>query len=564
MKIPCKNPFKSIFAFALITLFFASVLPRSIQAIPDRSDKDRSLLLLPVKTDTPRDTMKTFVQAMEDYRRGIEKRDPELQRRIQDATRTLNLEAIPYVVQEEKGQMAAIYLKEVMDRIIQIDYEKIPDSRTLENGETLHRWRLKDTEIIISLVPEGERAGEYLFSPATVLRSKEFYEKVKHLDYVIPNGGALYQKSFMETLIPQWGHQPYLGLKLWQWIGLLIAILIGLIVRTIIRFFGIMILKVTHRLQAHKAHTFADIVHGPADLLGATGVWYILLGALNLEGNALAILSIALQVLLYGSLIWLAYRITGNLSSFLYKAAAKTQSTLDDQLVPLLNRTIKIFTIVLGTLVAIQNMGVNVLSLLAGLGIGGIAFALAAKDTVANFFGSIMILFDSPFQVGDWIKIGDMEGTVEEIGFRSTRIRTFYNSLVSVPNSDLMNARIDNMGRREYRRILAYLGVKYDTPPEKLQSFIDGIKQIVMDSPTTRKDYFHVVFNEYSDSSLTIMLYCFLKVPDWSTELLERQKIYMEILYLASRLGVSFAFPTQSLHIESLPASPDESLPGKG
>jgi MscS family membrane protein len=195
------------------------------------------------------------------------------------------------------------------------------------------------------------------------------------------------------------------------------------------------------------------------------------------------------------------------------------------------------------------------MSLLAGLGLGGLAFALAAKDTAANVFGSIMILWDRPFVVGDWIRVGAAEGTVEEIGFRSTRIRTFYDSQISVPNSQMANVEVDNLGRRLYRRTRQILGVTYDTSPEKMELFLEGLKNIIKASPVTRKDYFHVVFAGYGSSSLEVMLYYFLKVSDWSQELIAKQNINLEILRLAKELNVDFAFPTQTLHVESMPAN---------
>jgi MscS family membrane protein len=155
--------------------------------------------------------------------------------------------------------------------------------------------------------------------------------------------------------------------------------------------------------------------------------------------------------------------------------------------------------------------------------------------------------------VGDWIVVGKAEGTVEEIGFRSTKIRTFYNSLISVPNADLATKEVDNMGRREYRRVREVLGITYDTPPEKIEAFLEGIKNIIKSNEYTRKDYYHVVFSGYGGSSLNILLYFFLRVPDWSTELVEKQNVFIEILRLAKELNIDFAFPTQTLHIESSP-----------
>ena len=217
-----------------------------------------------------------------------------------------------------------------------------------------------------------------------------------------------------------------------------------------------------------------------------------------------------------------------------------------------MTQTLKVFVVIFGVLLGAQNLGINVMGLIAGLGIVGAAGALAAQDTLKNFFGSIMIMIDRPFRVGDWVVVAGQEGTVEDIGFRSTRIRTFYNSLISVPNGEVATTAVDNMGMRTYRRYKTTLSVTYDTPPDKIDAFCEGVKNIVKANKWTRKDYFHVVANDFGASSIDIMLYIFFKVPDWSAELVERHNVICEIIRLAARLEVEFAFPTETLHVESL------------
>jgi len=215
-------------------------------------------------------------------------------------------------------------------------------------------------------------------------------------------------------------------------------------------------------------------------------------------------------------------------------------------------KTVSFLVFILGGLMIVQNLGYNVTSILAGLGIGGIAIALAAKDTLSNIFGSMVILFDRPFVVGDWIQFENVEGTVESIGFRSTQVKTFYDSVISVPNFTIANAQIDNMGKRKFRRTRFTLGITYSTPPEKIQSFIEGIKKTVQKHPKTKKDYYQVSFSGYADSSLKIFVNFFLQVANWNEELQFRQDIFLEILKLAQQLNVEFAFPSQSLYIEKI------------
>jgi len=194
-----------------------------------------------------------------------------------------------------------------------------------------------------------------------------------------------------------------------------------------------------------------------------------------------------------------------------------------------------------------------VMSLLAGLGLGGLAFALAAQDTCANFFGSLMILVDKPFRIGDYIVAKDIEGTVEDIGFRSTKIRTFYNSQVVVPNSQLAKADIDNMGRRESRRTRTHLGLEYSTKPHKLEAFIAGVKDILDKDELVDSSNYHVCFDSYGDFSLNILLIFHSRLDDYRLELEVRERVFIAIYKKAEEVGVGFAFPTQTLHVQHRP-----------
>ncbi|MFI4883390.1 MAG: mechanosensitive ion channel family protein, partial [Phycisphaerales bacterium JB064] len=202
-----------------------------------------------------------------------------------------------------------------------------------------------------------------------------------------------------------------------------------------------------------------------------------------------------------------------------------------------------------GLVYVAHAMDYEVLPLLTGLGIGGLAVAFAAKDTIENFFGSIAVIADRPFEVGDWVKVDDVEGTVEELGLRSTRIRTFYDSLVTVPNATLVRAVVDNFGRRRYRRFSTHLALPYGTPPEKIEAFCEGVREIIEKHPKTRKDVYHIYLNRFGDSSLDVLVYIFHECPDWATELAERQRFMLDVLRLAEDVGVEFAFPTRTLHV---------------
>lgn len=342
------------------------------------------------------------------------------------------------------------------------------------------------------------------------------------------------------------------NVELWQIIGIFLVVLIGIVIRKIAEYLLSRIgLRLVRKTKTRWDEKIIEISVKPISLFLMAG-WF-LLAYPNLQFGVMvnATMRIASLVLIYLSIIWLLYRFVDLLEIYLAGVTSKTESKLDDQLVPLIRKSLKIFLVIIGTIFALQNFDINVTSLLTGLGLGGLAFALAARDTLANLFGSVTIFLDKPFQVGDWIVVSGVEGTVEEVGFRSTRIRTFHNSVVSIPNSKVADNAIDNMGLREYRRIRTTLGLTYSTTAEQMQAFVEGLRSIILANPFTRKDFYEIHFNDFADYSLKVMVYVFVKVPTWSDELRERHNIMLEMLRLAEEIGVEFAFPTQTLHVDS-------------
>ena len=272
-----------------------------------------------------------------------------------------------------------------------------------------------------------------------------------------------------------------------------------------------------------------------------------------------------LKVILAYSLLLLCWRFLDILEKYiaLYLEKNKTGSvdSITKNILPYSKKILKILTALISILLLLQNSGFNVTSLLAGLGLGGIAIALAAKETLSNFFGGFTVISDKPFSVGDWIACDQAEGTVEDIGFRSTKIKTFYDSVLTIPNAALANSIIDNLGKRKARRTRITLDITYDSSPEKIEAFVEGIKSIIKSNPCTRKDYYQCYFSGYGPHSLQILLNFFLKVGDWDTELLQKQNIFLEILRLAKELNVEFAFPTQTVELPAFSGEPQKKPP---
>ncbi len=499
--------------------------------------------LEPVKLDHPRDTMTSFIMAMNSYRKyKLQKNKEQAQLSLSKATRTLNIPPLDYAQRFQK----AILLKEIIDRVIVINLNLIPEDPHLSS------WRLKGTEIYISKVSEGDRKGQFLFSKETIRRLSEFYSLVKHLGYLEGSGqGALYKPPLAQQYLPEWSKESALGLPLWKWIFILLVFALGNVIRFFFQNILLFFEKWSPKTKDNFRKTIFHYLQKPLSWISASLLWLLCIELLQLDGIWLTLLNMAIKLTLSFSLIWASYNLINILGILLKKISSQTETSLDDKLYPFLLKSLRIFVVVFGTLMTLQNMGLNIFSILTGLGIGGLALALAAKDTAANFFGSLMILVDHPFSAGDWIKTGSTEGTVEDIGLRSTKVRTFYDSIVTVPNSEIASLPIDNMGKRKMRRIKTTLGLTYDTPPEKLEVFIKKLKDLILAHPSSYKGSCHVVFTNYGAYSLDILLYFFLITKSWEEELKEKQNIFMSILKLAHKEQISFAFPTQTVHLEN-------------
>ncbi len=356
--------------------------------------------------------------------------------------------------------------------------------------------------------------------------------------------------GWLESSVPDGLRRSSFLLENWQWLGLLALAIVGIILdRVLVTILQTVLTRIYRRFLPRGDTKLVRSAVRPLGILAMAIVWYSGLGWLGLTGGIRDVLSVAVAFLAAGAGVWAAYKLVDIVAEYLGEKASHTETRYDDLLVPLIRKSLKVFIVAFGLVFIADNLDVDITSLLAGLGLGGLAFALAAQDMVKNLFGSLTVLLDRPFQVGDWVKIGDLEGTVEEVGFRSSRIRTFYNSMITMPNANLISTAVDNLGARSYRRWKATLSLTYDTPPEKLDAFCEGVRELVRQHPHTRKDYFHVYANHFGAASLDVLLYVFFVTADWGKELQARHRLFLDILRLASEVGVEFAFPTQTLHV---------------
>jgi MscS family membrane protein len=217
---------------------------------------------------------------------------------------------------------------------------------------------------------------------------------------------------------------------------------------------------------------------------------------------------------------------------------------------PLIKKTIGSFFIVFSVLVVLESLGFEVKTFLTGLGIGGLAFALAAQDTIANLFGSFVVVMDQPFYVGEYIRITGHEGTVEEIGLRSTRLRTAQRTQIVIPNKTVANEVITNFTRMPQRRVDTVLGVTYDTPPENIEKGVAAITALLRADPGVHKGQIVVSLADFSDASMKVQILYFTADPDWESHMAVRERVNLGILRALKAAGVSLSYPNPVIRMD--------------
>lgn len=356
----------------------------------------------------------------------------------------------------------------------------------------------------------------------------------------------------LKEFMPEWSSEKVLFLMKGQWISIAALIFFGLIVERIARFYaGHTLEHILKKQDLELSKKQKDQLVFPIGFVTFAALWLWALPVLELPINIELFLSKAWDIAITIALVWSSYNLVEAFALYFEKIAAQTDNKFDDVLVPMARKTLKVLVVLIGMIFIGNSFSINMKSIIAGLGIGGLAFALAAKETISNLFGSFTVLIDQPFQIGDYVKIdGKIEGTVEEVGLRSTKVRTVHDSLISVPNGSLINANIDNFGKRKARRFDTKLQIEYGTSIEQIEKFCEELRYLITMNPIARKDNYQVYLNNFGPYALEILVIVFWEVPDYKRELEERHNFHSDIIKIATRLGVNFAFPTQTLNLK--------------
>ncbi|WP_299670321.1 mechanosensitive ion channel family protein [uncultured Polaribacter sp.] len=449
---------------------------------------------------------------------------------------------------EKEAIKKAIKIKKILDgKGLYVDLDKVPTNPNFK--DTIKFASFERFTPFPDRMPQiyVEKIGEkWFYSKETVQRIDGLYDEV--FPWYI-------QK--IQNIVPEFGHKKIFEIEYWQLFTLFIFVLLAVVLFYLFRKITFYIL---HRVQLRLTKTtnigideYLKKLARPISLLIAFSFIAKFFPSLqfSLEANTWVFLFIDIAEIVFWTYVFLSLV---HVAMKLYGVfTQRTHNRLDDQLMPILHNFFIGLVIVIGFLRLISLFGVDTTTILAGATIGGLAVALASQDTVKNLIGTIMIFLDKPFHIEDWIEAGEVVGTVEKVGFRSTSVRAADTSVYQIPNSKLSEIVINNKGLRLFRRYNTSLGLRYDTPPELIEAFVQGVREIIIAHPETRSESYNVEFTGFGDSALLVMVNVYFKSLAWGIEQSSKHRLHIAIVKLAKELGVDFAFPSTTVTIENFP-----------
>jgi MscS family membrane protein len=489
------------------------------QAEPSGNDPER---------DAPRDAVQGFLDAC----RAND---------FESAARYLDLGST-----DADGATLARHLNVVLDQTLWVDLTTLstepegglddgfpPDLEKLGSIETSRG----EVDILLTRRDPGDDGPAWRFSRTTVDR--------------IP---ALYGE-FGFGILGKWLPEPLfkirvLETRLWQWIGLLILIVLAYLVSWIVTAVLVRVVRaLVTRTDTAVDDLLLSVTVKPFRLVLATAVFFFGARILRLAVPVQNFLDGLVRVAIIVATTWLALRVVDGFQARLRKRLEQQDKRGAVAVIPLGVKTAKTILVLLAGIALLQHLGFNVTGVIAGLGVGGIALALAAQKTIENLFGGATLVADQPVRVGDFCRFGDKVGTVEDIGLRSTRVRTLDRTVVSIPNSEFSQAQLENFAKRDRIRLFCMLGLRYETGPDQLRHVLAGLRRLLLAHPKVLPDPARVRFVGFGAYSLDLEVFAYIATPDWNEFLQIREDIFLRMMDVVKESGTGFAFPSQTTYL---------------
>jgi MscS family membrane protein len=516
--------------------------------------------LEPIDISSPRATLESFIQSSHKAASAYMAGDfQEAEVYVKRLLQCLNLDEELPDLREAIGFESMLYLAEILHRIEIPPYDGIPDQKAVRD-QKITSWTIPYTPITIGLVKGQSSLERFRFTPDTLQRLPELYRKVEGLPYLwgtegmgaykelTSHGGLFITRKFINYL-PGWAMTNLFGLRFWQWAGLALFILGSALCVLLTHIY---VRKALEALDRQFGTSLKHSVGGLILPLGMIffpkiGLWFIVYELHIFNADIYLPIALALLLFLYLGGIWFVSALLHRISSVVIFLGGFSKEGMDTQLIRL---GFQILALIIIAILAIDfgaRLGLPTYSMVTGLGIGGLAVALAGREALSNLIGTIMIILDRPFKPGDYIVVGDGEhGTVSSVGFRSTRIRTRDGILISIPNSIVANMKIVNQSAPvTVSRVHVPVGVAYGSDPKEVEDALLAVaanSEHVATSPPPS-----IRFLGFGDSTLNFSLLCWIELPEFRGRALSQLNwgIYEEF----QKRGITMPFPQRDVHV---------------
>ena len=573
----CNNAVVKHFPVTIIRLLSRIFLILLIANAPTATMAEtQAFPLEPADTTSPRNTLANLIDNItEAYRilqaaglehetdTGLFKSDSVLKQEalamvyLNRAVGSANLSEIPPATRQFMSMEAILQLKEVLDRVPLPPIEDIPDRQAAE-AQQLTRWRVPHTSIDIMRVDEGPRAGEFLFTPRTVAQAPQMYRAVRHLPYLVTETRGLYQLfvstpgrllppkwlAWVEDL-PAWMKALYYGKALWQWLALVLTLLTALFLPYL---FSRWLRSLKDPGSEFMAVLRRMVVPGIA-LLGLWSAEYLLIQQINFTGQSLVVVlnGLLIPITLLGAHV--SYLVALLAAESIIRSPQIDTASLDANMLrmagSILGGSLGVAILFYGA----NHLGVPVVPLVASLGVGGLAVALAARPTIENLIGGIILYIDRPVRVGDFCSFGEHMGTVEMIGMRSIQLRARDRTVITVPNATFADMEIINWARCDMMQIRTTIGLRYETGAEQLRYVLVRLREMCLAHPRIDNKTMRVRFAGYGESSQDIDIRIYAATRDWNEYFAIREDILLRVGEIVEAAGTGFAFPSRTLYL---------------
>ena len=504
--------------------------------------------LEPPDRSSPRATLTTFLDSIDLTWELFSADEPGIHETFSVARECLDLSEVPPLVFREFSGMTALVLKEVLDRIELPPLDEIPDAAMVDELG-ISRWTIPHTKITLARTPEGEGAGEWLFSKRTVSRAESYFERVRQLPYQPGRAGGHIEELRSGTraslltkfaqAMPPWFRSEIGGMLAWQWFGLgLVVVLLAL---------GIIAAAwlSRHLGGSHlPGHSLASFLVPIAMIATPPTGRYLIDRIFELPGTPALMVRLALSIVGSIGMAWLVAVLITRFGDLVVRSWFRNARPLKKQLVRVVFRIATIVVVTAITLIAMQRLGVPVTGLIAGLGVGGLAIALAAQGTLENFIGGIILYADQPVKVGDFCKFGDRIGTVEDVGLRSVKIRTLNRTMVTVPNADFAKLQLENFADRDRVLLRENLRLRYETSRAQLQTVMSELESMLRNDERIAEEPLRVRFVGFGEYDLKIEINAYALTNAWAEFLEIREDLLLKVMDIVERSGTRLALPT--------------------